>query len=458
MRRFGVWRITLASAAIAVSLVLAGCGGGDKGPALVQVTIKSEPEQGAEVLVAGLQAGLTPATVQLEPGMADVVLKLEGYKLGSDRIHVESGPPQEFTIAMRPLVGYVTIESVPSGARVVADGSLDLGVTPIYSAELPVGEHSYEISYDNYHTESKTFEVQEDFKYRFNHELRPQNATLRLTSRPSGAAIYINGQKQTETTPAKLEMKPGLFVVSVYAEGYVQEEEKIELKPNDDRDLALTMREGDVPPGMVLVPAGEFVMGADGRAPDESPLRKVYVEAFYIDKTEVTNAQYKAVIPEHAYPAGQDDFPVSNVSWNEAVKFASLAGKRLPTEEEWEKAARGNEGLEYPWGNEYADGVANMGNPDTGATEKVGKYIAGMSPFGCLDMAGNVVEWTQNWYEAYPGNNQVTKEYGQIFRSLRGGSFASDRFDVRCARRRFDKMDAKRPEYGFRCVMSVKHD
>jgi len=455
MHRFDVRRLFLASAALAVMAALTGCGGSETAPTTVQVTINSEPEQGAEVLVAGIQAGLSPAVIALEPGYADVLLKKEGYKLASDRIQVVAGAPMEFTLALRPLVGYITFESVPVGAKIMLNGTQDLGVTPLYNVEVPVGSHSYEVTYENHHPESKSIEVQEDFRYRYNHELRAMKATISLTSRPSGATVFINGKQQIETTPAKFELTPGTFVISVYATGYVQAEEKIVLAPNESRDLSLTMNAGDVPPGMVLVPAGEFSMGADGRAPDESPMRKVQVEAFYIDKTEVTNAQYKALIPEHVFPKGQEDFPVSNVSWNEAIKYASLAGKRLPTEMEWEKAARGVEGFEYPWGNEFASEFANMEDPNTGATESVGKYIEGMSPFGCMDMAGNVYEWTQNWYEAYPGNTQVTKEYGQIYRSLRGGSYASDRFDVRSARRRFDKMDAKAPDYGFRCVISA---
>ena len=243
----------------------------------------------------------------------------------------------------------------------------------------------------------------------------------------------------------------------MYAEGFVQAEEKIDLKPNEKRNLALAMIQGDVPPGMVLIPAGEFIFGADDRAPDEAPKAKLELPAYYIDKTEVTNAQYQALVKDHKFPAGQEEFPVTGVSWNDAVRFASMSGKRLPTEREWEKAARGTDAREYPWGPNYDPALCNGLDQNKEAPVRVSQYIGGMSVYGCMDMAGNVVEWTQDWYEAYPGNTQITKEYGQVYRVLRGGAFNSDRFDLRATRRRFDKMDNKKAEYGFRCAMDVKN-
>jgi len=455
MKLCGLRRAVAAGAALlGGALLFAGCGG-EPEEQLVQVTIHSAPEEGAELLIAGMEGGLTPATVELPPGPANLVLKKDLYRVASDRIQVVEGPPLEFTIEMIPLAGYITFESTPEGATVTFNGK-EIGQTPIYNHQVIVGEHTYEVAYPDYYPQTKTVDVEEDYRYRYNHELKPREALLRVTSRPSNADIYINGQKQAAVTPTKFTLTPGMYIVSVYAEGYSGKDAKVELAPNEERDIALEMKEGSVPPGMVLVPAGEFIMGADERSPDEAPMRKVDLPAFYIDKTEVTNRQYQAVIPEHTYPLGQDDFPVTNVSWNEATRYASLVGKRLPTEAEWEKAARGTDGREYPWGGEFNPELANMLETDVGAPVAVGRYLGGLSPYGCLDMAGNAYEWVQNWYEAYPGNTDVTKEYGQIYRSLRGGSYESERFDVRCARRRFDRMDAKRPDYGFRCAMDAE--
>lgn len=448
------WRKRLCVMACAM-MALAGCGGGADEKATVAVTIKSSPVDGAEVMAGGLPGGLTPTTVELTPGFVDVLLKRDGFKMATDRIEVRPGPPQEFTIEMNPLVGYLTVESEPTGAEVVLDGTTALGTAPIYSRDLAVGEHTIELKMPNYFPVTETLTVEEDFKYTKKYVLKPMEATLSLTSRPSGGSIFINNEKQAETTPANFTLMPGPYVISVYAEGYVQSEEKIDLQPNDKRNLALTMVQGNVPPGMVLIPAGEFTFGTADRAPDEAPKATINLPAFFIDKTEVTNIQYQEVVKDHKFPAGQEDFPVTGVSWNDAVRFASLSGKRLPTEQEWEKAARGADGREYPWGMNYDPALCNGIDQNKEAPVRVSQYIGGMSVYGCMDMSGNVFEWTQDWYEAYPGNTQVTKEYGQVYRVLRGGAYNSDRFDLRCSRRRFDKMDSKKAEYGFRCARDV---
>jgi formylglycine-generating enzyme required for sulfatase activity len=453
MGRLGA-KLLLPVLGIALLSAMPGCGSGGPSKKHLTITITSSPEDGAEAMVSGETVGLTPCTATVEPGYNDVLLRKDRYKLTTQRIEVRPDGPLEFAIDMQPLVGYVTIESDPTGAKVLMDGDA-WGTTPIYSREVPVGEHSFDLQVANHVGVQDSFNVEEDFKYTKKYVLTPMESTLAITSRPSGASIYINNEKQKETTPAKFTLIPGEYVVSVYTEGYVQKEEKVALAPNEDRQLSLIMVEGNAPPGMVLVPAGEFIFGADQRAPDEAPQSVINLPAFYIDKTEVTNAQYKAVFPDHEFAKGQEDMPVTNVSWNEAMKFASLVGKRLPTEREWEKAARGVHGLEYPWGQDYDSKFCNGLESGKEAPVRVSQYISGMSPYGCMDMAGNVAEWVQDWYEAYPGNKQITKEYGQVYRVLRGGAYDSERFELRCARRRFDKMDAKKPMYGFRCAKDV---
>ena len=167
--------------------------------------------------------------------------------------------------------------------------------------------------------------------------------------------------------------------------------------------------------GMILlyVPVGEFTMGGDNGADDEKPVHKVALDAFWIDKTEVTNAMYaKCVVdgicntPSSTKSAMHDsyygnpqfnNFPVVYVNWNMAKTYCEWAGRRLPTEAEWEKAARGTDGREYPWGNGSPyDSLLNMGT--VGDTTEVGTFPEGASPYGALDMAGNVLEWVADWY------------------------------------------------------------
>jgi len=436
-------------------VVLGGCG--EELPE-TEVTIDSAPESGATVLVEGGISAVTPATFRgLPEGQLNILLKMERFRDTEDQIRVEAGPPQTFVIEMEPLVGYLTVESEPTGAELRLDGEV-IGITPVKKFPVGVGEHQYSLSLPNYYAyESEVINVQSDHQYGLNTKikLKPQEGRLRLSSKPTAATIWINGAKQPLVTPQEYALPPGSYIVDVHTSGYIMTGTRVELKPNEPVDLLLEMKAGNVPAGMVLVPGGPFIRGASRRAPDEAPQAEIDVPSFYIDKYEVTHAEFKEVFPEHKFPEGRDNFPVSGVSWNQAVDFAKKVGKRLPTEQEWEKAARGTTGQEFPWGDEFDTAACNTVHSELGGPAERGKYIEGLSPYGCVDMAGNVYEWTEDWYQAYPGNTDVTKDYGQIFRVLRGGSYKSERFDVRCAKRHFDKISASNEDYGFRCALSV---
>jgi formylglycine-generating enzyme required for sulfatase activity len=224
---------------------------------------------------------------------------------------------------------------------------------------------------------------------------------------------------------------------------------------------------------MILIPGGAFKMGdnfSDG-LPRERPVHTVDVDAFYIAKLEVTNAQWRAFRDDPAYddaklwPSGRpmpkdqipywtqpnnhggatpgsDDYPLLGVNWDGAMAYcnwiSARTGKkyRLPTEAEWEKAARGTDQRRYPWGNtidkSYAIFVGNTGF-DTAA--KVGSYPKGASPYGVLDMAGNVMEWCSDWYakdyySSSPKKNPKGPATG-AYKVLRGGSFFVEPFDLR---------------------------
>ena len=149
---------------------------------------------------------------------------------------------------------------------------------------------------------------------------------------------------------------------------------------------------------MVLIPAGSFWFGSAPseaqRGPEELPRRQVSLAAFLIAPYEVTNAAYQQFRPAHTFPAGQEEFPVTGVTWLEASQFAQSVGARLCTEAEWEKAAKGPGGARFPFGESFAPGVARLNLDLTGGPARVGSYPKDRSGYGVFDMAGNVFEWT----------------------------------------------------------------
>jgi formylglycine-generating enzyme required for sulfatase activity len=219
---------------------------------------------------------------------------------------------------------------------------------------------------------------------------------------------------------------------------------------------------------MAQIPAGEFIMGSNERWDDEAPEHISSTDAFYIDLNEVTNADYKIFVkatnrthpfhwPEGNLPKNKENHPVIYVSWFDANDYCSWAGKRLPTEQEWEKAARGEEGLIYPWGNEWSlDKSNNPYNNSTG-TKPIGSYPKGRSPYGLNDISGNVWEWVDSYYLPHPGNPVTRAEYGKDKRVLKGGSWF-DCLSYGCGlsaptfNRSFFTPEVKNNSFGFRCA------
>lgn len=247
--------------------------------------------------------------------------------------------------------------------------------------------------------------------------------------------------------------------------------------------------------GMVLVPAGEFLRGRSHPLPDDGlkwvptvvkddrPVQRIYVDAYWLDQHEVTNRQYQAFVkatrhrPPYNWsaavmPAAMADLPVVDVDWHDATAYAQWTGKRLPTEAEWERAARGElEGKTYPWGDEA---------PVKQDTEKDGQKLISRAVFdglngpakvcsraatgfGLCDMAGNVWEWTADWYERTyyekaPARNPTgPSEVAEAtrYRVLRGGSWADEAKYLTCAHRSWARPAERSPNIGFRCARSV---
>ena len=265
---------------------------------------------------------------------------------------------------------------------------------------------------------------------------------------------------------------------------------------------------------MVLIPAGEFLMGSPEGSDsfsDERPQRTVFLSAFRIDRHEVTNVQYAQFVtatghrsPENPNPAvtlweqgrpvaGSEQHPAVNVGWHDAVAYCQWAGKRLPTEAEWEKAARGTDGRLYPWGNEWDFRRANSASYWAGRTiafkdgaewkafwvtgegariskergvkgevltMPVGSFPEGTSPYGLLDMAGNASEWVQDWFEPYYYSKAPLTDpkgpAGILLKVVRGGSWLKPAKSLRTADRDYGYPDDRPSGTGFRCAKDAR--
>ena len=219
----------------------------------------------------------------------------------------------------------------------------------------------------------------------------------------------------------------------------------------------------------VFIPAGKFIMGDD----EEAPRREIYLDAFYLDRYEVTTARYakflqatggvnKPAEPPQGNVNGAGDLAVVGVDWQDADDYCRWAGKRLPTEAEWEKAARGGDGRKYPWGSDEATSVharfAAVGR-DAAGVAAVGKHPKGMGPFGNYDLAGNAWEWVADWYAPGFSRAQLQNPKGPATgtsKVLRGGGWSDPVERITTTKRMYASPEQRAEDIGFRCASDSK--
>lgn len=242
-------------------------------------------------------------------------------------------------------------------------------------------------------------------------------------------------------------------------------------------DIPVTPVDVRVLPGdgmtQVFVPAGDFSMGTDEKGVQKNrPAHRVNLPAFWVDQTEVSNAMYALCVRAGACPHPGGDAnpffgktphkndPVVYVAWDAADAYCRWAGRRLPTDAEWEKAARGTDGRMYPWGNEPPDQRLANFDLNIGAAVPVDRYPLGASPYGALNMAGNVREWVADWFNEFyyivsPRDNPQGPPLG-MNKSLRGGSYLDDASEIRIFNRFSHEPASPGVNRGFRCVSDVE--
>jgi len=287
-----------------------------------------------------------------------------------------------------------------------------------------------------------------------------------LFNKPSDVTVTPSSQIFTETSePPSQTAAPVIPTLSVTQTP----------SPTATTVLGIGSTSRSLKDGMLLVyvPAGEFVMGADDGDDDEMPVSMIFLDAFWIDQTEITNTMYaKCVEANQCDPPDKNrsftrpfyfnslefnDNPVIYVDWYMANMYCNWVGRRLPTEAEWEKSARGPTGYKYPWG--YVSPKNSLLNYErrVGDTKKVGSYPEGESVYGALDMAGNVWEWVSSLYQPYPysiddGREDITSVNTRV---VRGGAWSDNGFSVRTANRSFYGPNTTGDFLGFRCAIDA---
>ena len=284
------------------------------------------------------------------------------------------------------------------------------------------------------------------------------------------ALDYLKKINQAEERLVRLRAEAkNLLESGIYYQAEKKATEILKENPEDNEARQILSearrRRARIPKDMVLIPASSFLMGSPSPSAGEKPMRKVYLKSFLIDKYEVTNQKYFRFISATGhripfvyanwaqpynwrgghFPEGKENYPVVLVSYADALAYANWAGKRLPTEAEWEKAARYLDGRNYPWGNIFKPGYANSAEMGINVPVRVGSFPQGVSFYGVFDMAGNVWEWTSDWFSN-----------GHSFRVIKGGSFLEGKAKLLTYAREGERPSAMRIDVGFRCVRDVR--
>ncbi len=440
--------------------------------------IASDPP-GATVRLDGREVGKTPLTLERLPtGEHTLELDKDGIYAARRQLTIAANTLEKLSLKLDLLQGKLTVFSEPRDAAVHLDGR-PVGRTPV-SVDAEAGPHTLRLTKDGFRPHEETVALQPNRETRTRIALRSiVRGSLEVVTTPPGATVQLGGRALGQT-PLTLTLDEGTYDLEVRLLRHRRETRRVQIAAGGPTRLRLDLieelyragqieRRGRDNAEMVYIPAGTFTMGdtlGDGGA-DERPPHPVTLEAFWLDRTEVTNAQFARFVAEgDATPGnwrskpvavGKDTHPVVNATWHDALAYCRWAGKRLPTEAEWEYGARGTDGRRYPWGNAWETNRARFdGNKGSETTAPVGSYPTGASPFGALDMAGNAWEWTSSLYKPYPYAASDGREEPDALggRVVRGGSWSFDSGGLRSAYRNRYIPAIRLVVAGFRCAES----
>ena len=452
------------------------------------VDFQSTPP-GAVVMVDGqllCQDTAKGCSRMLKGGSHRVTMQKEKYVKRIESVDIK----KDVTIKwdLDPDFGWLTVTSTPPGLPVEINRKM-IGTTPMTALEMAPGKYEVMVKSPCHHEQGKKLAIDRGEKEIVATRPVPKEGAIRVAAvddkgNAVRADVYVDG--------IKVGTAPGLHKVSICAKkvevrkgGAVW---KKALSPVEKQvsDLKAVLegtsvaRAAEASSDVVLIPAGKFWMGCNEAVDsecddDEKPYHDVYLDAFSMDRHEVTVAAYGKCVESgkcskaetggycNTGKSGRTDHPINCVDWAQAAAYCKWAGKRLPTEAEWEKAARGTDGRKYPWGNQNAAcsrAVMDDGGDGCGKdrTWPVCSKEAGNSPYGLCDMAGNVYEWVSDWYgkDSYgsSGDRNPGGPSSGARRVLRGGSWDSESWSLRASNRvRFTPV-SRYVNSGFRCVVS----
>ncbi len=449
-----------------------------------RLEVTSDPP-GATVLVGGQPAAKTPCTFTIELGEAltktvEVGVTQQGYKDVVNQVTLERGKLTPVQVTLDKIAedepdlnAYLEVTTTPPGATVEVDKqqkttpcrfTFPLGVLQTKDVEVKVSKDWYE-------DESQTVNIERGKTKPVDLMLREKDiALLRVTSVPPGVQVLLGGQQQEETTPCTLTVDLGderektveLGLTVGVGGAYADKIRNIPLTRGKMTPVTVTLQRAvPAPPNptdqekigqesmnpvdgatMVWVPAGDFLMGntdeevnqhknrmgKDAFVPsaDAEPQHSVYLDGFWMYKNDVTVEEYAKFceVTGHKMPrdyVSRKLAPITEITWYDAQAYANWAGVTLPTEAQWEKAARGIDGRIFPWGNEWDWNKCRCSHLNwTDGPSDIGSYPVGVSPYGVMDMAGNVAQWCADWYAAdYYKNSPAKNPNGPLFGTTR---------------------------------------